>query len=135
MCYPSPDTCLGKYTATHCNLPAKLIHFFAYRLSLRDIIAPFAPLAAPNFATSLLTTLKTSVMTKDNTPLPDPADTPAPPATDTPSEPLPVPDQPTPCASVPQLSLWELMRKDVDPEPEDATSRVLTNPRPSIWDL
>lgn len=87
-----------------------------------------APVAAPSAAASDTPSPATN-------PLPDPADTPAPPATDTPCEPLPAPDQPSPCASVPQLSLWELMRKDVYPEPDDATSRVLTNPRPSIWDL
>ena len=40
----------------------------------------------------------------------------------------------------PKLTLWELMRKDVPPEPDDDdedddTDRVLSNPRQSIWDI
>lgn len=35
----------------------------------------------------------------------------------------------------PQLNLFELMRKDADPSDTDDNERVLTNPRPSIWDL
>jgi len=41
----------------------------------------------------------------------------------------------TTSAHEPSLTLWELMRKDVDPTPSDAASRVLSNPRPSIWDI
>lgn len=39
-------------------------------------------------------------------------------------------------SDTPKLTLWELMRKDVTPvPPDDDTDRVLTNLRPSIWDL
>lgn len=37
--------------------------------------------------------------------------------------------------TVPELSLWELMRADMPGAPVDDSSRVLANHRPSIWDL
>lgn len=37
--------------------------------------------------------------------------------------------------TVPELSLWELMRADMPGSPVDDSSRVLANHRPSIWDL
>lgn len=40
---------------------------------------------------------------------------------------------PAPCA--PDLSLWELMRADLPDTPADDSSKILSNPRPSIWDL
>lgn len=60
-------------------------------------------------------------------------------------EKLPPDESPTPTAtpqpgpapgSPPDLSLWELMRASGTPtEKDDTLSRVLTNIRPSIWDI
>lgn len=55
-----------------------------------------------------------------------------------PSSPAPPAEPAAPAP--PKLTLWELMRKDVPPEPddddeEDDTDRVLSNPRQSIWDI
>lgn len=60
-------------------------------------------------------------------------------------EKLPPDESPTPTAtpqpgpapgSPPDLSLWELMRASCTPtEKDDTSSRVLTNIRPSIWDI
>lgn len=40
-----------------------------------------------------------------------------------------------PAPSAPDLSLWELMRADLPDTPADDSSKILSNPRPSIWDL
>lgn len=40
-----------------------------------------------------------------------------------------------PAPSAPDLSLWELMRADLPYTPADNSSKILSNPRPSIWDL
>lgn len=40
-----------------------------------------------------------------------------------------------PAPSAPNLSLWELMRADLPDTPADDSSKILSNPRPSIWDL
>ncbi|MDE6394404.1 MAG: hypothetical protein K2K77_03585, partial [Duncaniella sp.] len=52
------------------------------------------------------------------------------------------PESETPATSspdpVPELALWELMRKDVTPscrDGDDDTDRVLTHAHTSIWDL
>lgn len=49
------------------------------------------------------------------------------PGTEAPASPAP--------HTVPELSLWELMRADMPGAPVDDSSRVLANHRPSIWDL
>lgn len=52
-----------------------------------------------------------------------------------------VPDTVTPEPKVttqaPDLTLWELMRADLPSTDtgDDDSSRILSNPRPSIWDL
>lgn len=60
-------------------------------------------------------------------------------ATPTPTSSPAAPAEPA-APAPPKLTLWELMRKDVPPEPdddddEDDTDRVLSNPRQSIWDI
>ena len=69
------------------------------------------------------------------TPVPDTpaAPDPAPPAS--PQEPDPAPPTSQQPPEPPALTLWELMRKDAAPTLSDAASRVLSNPRPSIWDI
>ena len=50
---------------------------------------------------------------------------------------IPVNEAPesAPAPSAPDLSLWELMRADLPDTPADDSSKILSNPRPSIWDL
>lgn len=52
-----------------------------------------------------------------------------------PVTPVNEPPASAPVPSAPDLSLWELMRADLPDTPADDSSKILSNPRPSIWDL
>ncbi len=67
-------------------------------------------------------------VTDDTTPV-------TPPDVNAPVTPVNEVPESAPATSAPDLSLWELMRADLPDTPADDSSKILSNPRPSIWDL
>lgn len=122
------------------NRKTKLIHFFDVTAYRRDIIAPFALISHINFATSIISKHSKNILTMENTNPTGPT-APSPTLTDSPNDTadttVPASAAPLPDPA-PELTLWELMRKDIDPSCRDGgddTRRVLSHSRISIWDL